>query len=483
MRVSGKKAAIVLASKPETWVAKSVNSLPMAAFYMPQPGKNKLIGEKSMAKQSSRFSTVLGTGALCAALAAAPLLNGLMSSPASAWSIQDNFTNLTANCTSEVLNSLGTKEQLNNLVVSSDNYVDANTSAQALPDFEKYVSVFRQYNNSLRVEWDNAGGETADTATQKAIAQKFVDAIKAAGFTIDENILNNFDASTSEKGALQEVYDGWLQAYPHLNDYMFLAIARGPFAEEPPFREMFLGVVCSAKNIDPNFEVVYATSKNPFDKKDEDANKPSTGDNTGDNKPTTPSQPTTPTQPTIIESSDKNVKVSGLNINVNYTLNVNLVPADDLKLTGDDFKNTLNQAFYDIFIRDDANNIISNTGKVEVSIKLPQGMNPKNDFVVYYVPTGANGEHLTDQAQAITGVKVSSDGWLTFETDHFSVYGIVEYTKGKAPNTGVVAQNETSATSAGAKIAAGVVTVLATLGATVVTRRQILRRKANNNQQ
>lgn len=41
MRVSGKKAAIVLASKPETWVAKSVNSLPMAAFYMPLSGVEK----------------------------------------------------------------------------------------------------------------------------------------------------------------------------------------------------------------------------------------------------------------------------------------------------------------------------------------------------------------------------------------------------------------------------------------------------------
>lgn len=433
-----------------------------------------------MTKQSPRFSTVVSAGALCATLVAAPLLTGIMSSPASAWSIQDRFENLTANCTSEVLNSLGTKAELDSLVVSGENLGDANNSAwQALPELEKYASVFRQYNNSLRAEWDDAGGETADTATQKIIAQKFVDAIKAAGFTIDENVLSNFDASTSEKGALQEVYDNWLQAYPHLNDYMLLAIARGPFGEEPPFRDMFLGVVCSAKNIDPNFEVVYATSKNPFDKKTEDTDKPSTDDNTGDNKPTTPSQPTTPTEPNTIESNDKNVKVSGLNINVNYSLNVNPVPSDDLKLAGDEFKNTLSQAFYDIFIRDNANNVISNTGKVEVSIKLPQGMNPKNDFVVYYVPTATNGEYLTDQAKAITGVKVSADGWLTFETDHFSVYGIVEYAKGKAPNTGVVAHNENSATTAGAKITAGIVSALAVAGAGVVARRQVLRKKAN----
>lgn len=428
-----------------------------------------------MTKQSPRFDTVFGTGVLCAALVAAPLLTGIMSSPASAWSIQDGFENLTTNCTSEVLNSLGTKTELDNLVVSGENLGDANDSAKTLPDYEKYIGVFRQYNNSLHPEWDNAGGETADTATQKTIAQKFVDVITAAGFTIDENILDDFDASTSEKGALQEVYDNWLQAYPHLNDYMFLAIARGPFAEEPPFKDMFLGVVCSAKNIDPNFEVVYTTSQNPFDKKTEDTDKPSTGDNTGN-------KPTTPTQPTTIENSDNNVKVSGININVNYTLNVNLVPASDLKLTGDDFKNSLNQAFYDIFVRDNLNNIVSNTDKVEVSIKLPSTMNPKNDFVVYYVPTGANGEHLTDQAQAIKGVKVSSDGWLTFETDHFSVYGIIEYPKNKAPNTGVVAHNETSATTTGVKAVAGLIAALAVAGVGVVARRQILRKKANNKQ-
>lgn len=430
-----------------------------------------------MTKQSPRFGTVFGTGVLCAALVAATPLTGIMSSLASAWSIQDGFGNLTTNCTSEVLNSLGTKAELDNLVVSGENLGDANDSAKTLPDYEKYIGVFRQYNNSLRPEWDNAGGETADTATQKTIAQKFIDAIKAAGFTIDENILNNFDASASEKGALQEVYDNWLQVYPHLNDYMFLAIARGPFAEEPPLREMFLGVVCSAKNIDPNFEVVYATSQNLFDKKTEDTDKPSTGDNT-DNKPSTP---TTPTEPSTIESNDKNVKVSGININVNYTLNVNLV-SDQVKLTGDDFTNSLNQSFYDIFVRDNLNNIVSNTGKVEVSIKLPSTMNPKNDFVVYYVPTGANGEHLTDQAKAITGVKVSSDGWLTFETDHFSVYGIVEYAKGKAPNTGVVAHNETSATTTGIKAIAGLIAILAVAGAGIVARRQILRKKANNKQ-
>lgn len=434
-----------------------------------------------MTKQSPRFSTMLGTGALCAALAVAPLLTGLLSNSASALGVFDTFyEDYTKNCTSGVLDTLGTKDELDSLVVSGENLFDANVSAKTLPEYEKYVKVFRQYKTLWSNEWQNAGAKNADTATQKVVAQKLVDAIEEAGFNFDDSVLDNFDAATSTKGALDEVMDSWERAYPHAIDYMFLFIAPGPWAEEPPFKEVFLGVVCSAKNIDPNFEVVYATSEDPFDKKTEDADKPSTGDNTGDNKPTTPSQPTTPTQPSVIESSDKNVKVSGLNINVNYTLNVNLVPADDLKLTGDDFKNTLNQAFYDIFIRDNTNNVISNTGKVEVSIKLPQGMNSKNDFVVYYVPTGANSEHLTDQAKAITGVKVSADGWLTFETDHFSVYGIVEYAKGKAPNTGVVAQNETSATTAGAKITAGIVAVLATLGTAVVARRQILRKKSSS---
>lgn len=431
-----------------------------------------------MTKQSPRFSTMLGTGALCAALAAAPLLTGLISSPASALGVFDTFYNdYTKNCTSEVLDSLGTKAELDNLVVDGNNLGDANTSAQTLPDYQKYIKVFRAYKTTWSNAWQNAGAETADTETQKSIAQALVDAIKEAGFDFDDSVLGNFDATNSTKGALDEVMDSWRQTSPHADDYMLLFIAPGPWAEEPPYKEVFLGVVCSAKNIDPSFEVNYATSSNPFENKTENPNQPSTGDD----KPTTPTQPTTPdtTKPTTITSNDQNVKVSGVNININYNLNVNLV-SDQVKLTGDDFKNAVNQAFYDIFIRDNANNVISNTGKVEVSIKLPQGMNPKNDFVVYYVPTDANGEHLTDQAKAITGVKVSADGWLTFETDHFSVYGIVEYAKGKAPNTGVVAHNETSATTAGAKIAAGIVAALATLGAAIVARRQVLRKKTSN---
>ncbi len=109
-------------------------------------------------------------------------------------------------------------------------------------------------------------------------------------------------------------------------------------------------------------------------------------------------------------------------------------------------------------------------------------MSVNSDFAVYYVPTGANGEHLTNQAQAIKGVKVSKDGWLTFETDHFSVYGIVEYPKNKAPNTGVVAQSETSATTTGIKAIVGLISMLAVAGAGIVARRQILRKKANNKQ-
>lgn len=109
-------------------------------------------------------------------------------------------------------------------------------------------------------------------------------------------------------------------------------------------------------------------------------------------------------------------------------------------------------------------------------------MSASSDFIVYYVPTAMNGEYLTDQAQAIKGVKVSSDGWLTFQTNHFSVYGIVEYPKNKAPNTGVVAQSEGSATTASAKVVAGIVSVLTAAGAAIVARRQIMRKKIAKNE-
>lgn len=437
-----------------------------------------------MTKQSLSLSTVLGTGAFCAALVAAPLATGLLSGSAYALASE-----MTKNCTSEVLTKLGTTQnKLDSIKVSENDLTDAINSAKKLPDYNKYAAVFDEY---LKLVWSDEymdalldSDTAASTATQKAVATKLTSAMSAAGFTLvnETSAIDDFDAAndTEHDGLLNIVYNFWKQAHPEWSNYFDIYIAvdyENASANGGPTysnEEAFLGVVCSATKADPSFEVAYTTGSNPF-------TSTSTGDNTGgtDNKPSTP---TTPTEPSTIESNDKNVKVSGININVNYTLNVNLVPASDLKLTGNDFKNSLNQAFYDIFVRDNLNNIVSNTGKVEVSIKLPSNMSVKSDFVVYYVPTAMNGEYLTDQAQAIKGVKVSSDGWLTFQTDHFSVYGIVEYPKHKAPNTGVVAQSDGSATTTGVKVVAGIVSVLTTAGAAIVARRQILRKKAAKNE-
>ncbi len=433
-----------------------------------------------MTKQSLRLSTLLGTGAFCAALAAAPLTTGLLSGSAYALASE-----MTTNCTSEVLTKLGTNmDELNALVVSDANLTDAINSAKAIPNYNKYAAVIDAYLNLVWGEWLDAGAETADTATQKTIATKFMNAIRDAGFTLvnEPSIIDDFDAAndTEHYGLLNEVYDAWRQAHPEWSTYADIhsavnykraAINGGPVYTK---EDAFVGIICSATKADASFKINYATSTDPFDQFIGGIGNPVTPP-TGDNTDTT-------TQPTTIESNDKNVKVSGININVNYTLNVNVVSTDNLKLTGDNFKNSLNQAFYDIFVRDNLNNIVSNTGKVEVSIKLPSNMSVNSDFAVYYVPTGANGEHLTNQAQAIKGVKVSKDGWLTFETDHFSVYGIVEYPKNKAPNTGVVAQSETSATTTGIKAIVGLISMLAVAGAGIVARRQILRKKANNKQ-
>lgn len=444
-----------------------------------------------MTKQSLSLSTVLGTGAFCAALVAAPLATGFLSGSAYALASE-----MTKNCTSEVLTKLGTtQDKLDSIKVSKNDLTDAINSAKAMPDYGKYAAVFSEYS---KLVWSDEymdalldSDTAASTATQKAVATKLTTAMVNAGFTLvnETSAIEEFDAAndTEHDGLLNIVYNFWKQAHPEWNNYFDIYIAvdyENASANGGPTynnEEAFLGVVCSATKADPSFKVAYTTGSNPFTSTSTGDNKPSTGDNTGDtdNKPSTP---TTPTEPSTIESNDKNVKVSGININVNYTLNVNLVPASDLKLTGNDFKNSTNQAFYDIFVRDNLNNIVSNTGKVEVSIKLPSNMSVKSDFVVYYVPTAMNGEYLTDQAQAIKGVKVSSDGWLTFQTDHFSVYGIVEYPKNKAPNTGVVAQNESSATTTGVKVVASVVSVLTAAGAAIVARRQILRKKAAKNE-
>ena len=439
-----------------------------------------------MTKQPLSLSTLLGTGAFCAALVAAPLATGLLSS--SAYALDSGMTK---NCTSEVLTKLGTNmDELNALVVSDANLADAINSAKAMPNYTKYAAVFDEYLNLIWGEWLDAGAETADTATQKTIATKFMNAIRDAGFTLvnEPSIIDEFDAATSQYGLLNEVYSAWKEAHPEWSTYydIYSAINYEKLSGNggPTYTkaDAFVGILCSATKADASFKINYTTSTNPFDQFMGGIGNPATGDsntgNTGNNN-----TPNTTTQPTTIESSDKNVKVSGINININYTLNVSLVSADLLKLTGNDFKNSTNQAFYDIYLYDSQDNRIENTGNVSVYIKLPSNMSVNSDFVVYYVPTAANGEYLTDQAQAIKGVKVSSDGWLTFQTDHFSVYGIVEYPKNKAPNTGVVAQSDGSATTTGAKVVAGVIATLTAAGAGIVARRQVLRCKKSKNQQ
>lgn len=438
-----------------------------------------------MTKRTLSLNTVLGTGAFCAALVAAPLATGLLSGSAYALASE-----MTKNCTSEVLTKLGTtQDKLSSIKVSENDLTDAINSAKKLPDYNKYAAVFDEY---LKLVWSDEymdalldSDTAASTATQKAVATKLTSAMSAAGFTlvnetgaIEDFVASEQDASTG--GLLNTVYGFWKEAHPEWSNYYDIYTAinyekasanGGPtYSKE----DAFLGVVCSAAKADSSFEVAYTTGSNPFANLGGSTNTPSTGGNTGNtgsNKPNTPTQ-----QPTTIENDDKNVKVSGININVNYTLNVNLVAADLLKLSGNDFKNSTNQAFYDIYIRDSQDNRIENTGSVSVSIKLPSNMSVNSDFVVYYVPTAANGEYLTDQAQAIKGVKVSSDGWLTFQTDHFSVYGIVEYPKNKAPNTGVVAQSDGSATTTGAKVVAGVVATLTATGAAIVAYRQASRK-------
>lgn len=402
MPVSGKKAAIVLASKPETWIVKSVNSLPMAAFYMSLRVELNLMGEKPMTKQSLSLNTVLGTGVFCAALAAAPL-TGLISG--SAYALVPESTK---NCTSAVLTKLGTtKEKLDSLVVDSTAVRDALVSAKAQTSYAEYGKVWTHHFNTIHTTFMNAMTDVDDAlrklmpeegytndiptdkliekayqavadnaanaadiqkalddgiAKQKEIAKAQLEVMKAAGFTdIDSTDIDNYTRLDFLSTPFNTMYESWKSAHPtnwdaywdiwsadtHFNQTNVVPDGMDDYTDA----DIFLQTVCSATQANPNFKVTY-TGSNPFGDKAEE-------------------KPTTPTQPTTIETKDKGVRISGLNINVSYTLNVNIIAADQLKLTGSDFKNGKNQAFYDIYVRDSQDNLISNVGKAQVSIKLP----------------------------------------------------------------------------------------------------------------
>lgn len=461
-----------------------------------------------MPKLSSNAHSIcamIGTGALCATLALTPIMADLATN--------NNVAHAAGgySCVSKVPMS----SSWENVQISSENYTDISNSAQKVKGLDNFITLRTAFETAMDgmdtisdtlVTEAKAAGALDDFSDPSQLGgghYGYLAVIKAVTETSNYDTNTELQAAVARaEGAYTQLIEGFRNTItttiPSLNvgnatdidslwssvvDYYgednysdyFNLMSIFPLLNEEitssglGYKYYAYELVCSATRLDPDFRVNYVVSTNPFENT-------STGDNTGGN---TGNKPTTPTQPIIIESNDKNVKVSGININVNYTLNVNAVSTDNLKLTGDNFKNSLNQAFYDIYIQDEHGNRVGDTGKVQVSIKLPSNMSVNSDFVVYYVPTGDNGEHLTNQAQAIKGVKVSKDGWLTFETDHFSVYGIVEYTKGKAPNTGVVAHNENSATTAGAKITAGVVSILSVVGVGIVAHRQILRRRNN----
>lgn len=447
------------------------------------------------------IGTALGMGALCATLTIAPIATNLVIGSEATYAAGAYA------CSGKVPMPSSWK----NVEISKDNYADISNSAKDVKGLNDFIKLQNAYESATDAE-----GTISDTLVTEAKAAGALDnfsdpstdpgfaghysyqavikaATETAGYDANAELQAAVAKAEEAHAKLVNDYKNTITAIiPSINisnatdihdlqsdvfnyygedaysDYLNLA-AILPITDSEisswglGYKDYAYELVCSATRLDPSFKVSYLLSSDPF------------GGTTNDNTGNTDNNNTPGT--TTIENGDQNVKVSGVNININYTLNVNPVSTDDLKLTSDDFKSSLNQSFYDIFIKDNQNNVISNTGEVEVSIKLPDNMNPKNDFVVYYVPVAANGEYLTDQAEAIKGVKVSDDGWLTFTTNHFSVYGIVEYTKGKAPSAGIVAQSESSAINTSAKVFAGIASALTVAGVSIVARRQVLRKK------
>ena len=124
-----------------------------------------------------------------------------------------------------------------------------------------------------------------------------------------------------------------------------------------------------------------------------------------------------------LTTADEAVSVSG---KVSTAVTVEVAQAEE---TGTDFvaleryleENASAFACYDIKIADEEGNMVQPAGTVEVKIKLTDELaNVAGDIAVFHV----NGEKFTklDCSEA--------DGYVTFQTDHFSVYAVAKYEAG-----------------------------------------------------
>ncbi len=137
----------------------------------------------------------------------------------------------------------------------------------------------------------------------------------------------------------------------------------------------------------------------------------------------------------------------------------------------------LNNVAYEIVIKNEDGSIYEVKQTVAVSIAVPQGINGANSDVMYVTPMGGT--------ENMNAKYVEADGAMTFTTNHFSIYAIVERAAGdnggntETPgNTGTIAQAEGTASATG--ILAGIAAALTAAGAGVVAFRNARRNSKKN---
>ena len=183
--------------------------------------------------------------------------------------------------------------------------------------------------------------------------------------------------------------------------------------------------------------------------------------------------PTTPeNQIRTIESTDKSVTVTGHFPEGAY---VEVTPAT----MPENFEGfgVLNNAAYNIVIKNADGSIFTVSETVVVTIKVPAGINGANSDVFYITSMGG-----TENMKA-----KYTDGAMVFTTNHFSIYAVVERAAGdngdgtvtpETPESGAIAKAEGTASATG--ILAGIAAALTAAGAAVVAFRNA-RRNAKKN--
>ena len=201
------------------------------------------------------------------------------------------------------------------------------------------------------------------------------------------------------------------------------------------------------------------------------AYKLATGSDLSVSTPVDPEDPSTPAVSTITNADGK-VAVTG-----NFPEGVYVEVISDGIVLPENFEGfgEPKNAIYNINLRNADGTIYEVKQTVVVSIAVPEGIDGANSDVIYITAMGGAENMKAKYA----------DGYMTFTTNHFSIYAIVERAAGDAGdhtetpgNTGAVAQAEGTASATG--ILAGIAAALTAAGAGVVAFRNA-RRNAKKN--